>query len=81
MIHNFENTESWEDKAGNTSQATASWHRPHLFIFAPHFYAFTILPLWKFHTFLLRKMFGSWYHQFVHVHVFMGIHETINNNP
>jgi len=25
-------------------------------------------------------MFGSWYHQFVHIHVFMGIHETINNN-
>ena len=24
-------------------------------------------------------MLGSWYPQFVHIHVFMGIHETINN--
>jgi len=25
-------------------------------------------------------MFAGWYHQFVHIHVFMGVHETINNN-
>jgi len=25
-------------------------------------------------------MLGSWYPEFVHIHVFMGIHETINNN-
>jgi len=24
-------------------------------------------------------MHGSWYAEFVHIHVFMGIHETINN--
>jgi len=24
-------------------------------------------------------MHGSWYPEFVHIHVFMGIHETINN--
>jgi len=24
-------------------------------------------------------MLGSWYPEFVHIHVFMGIHETINN--
>jgi len=27
-----------------------------------------------------EKMLGSWYPEFVHIHVFMGIHETINNN-
>ena len=86
LIHNFENTESWEDKAEtHKRQAIASWHRPHLFIFAPHFSAFTInklqrLPLSKFLTLPLREMFASWYYQFVHIHVFMGIHETINNN-
>jgi len=26
-------------------------------------------------------MRGSWYPEFVHIHVFMEIHETINNNP
>jgi len=25
-------------------------------------------------------MLGSWYPEFVHIHDFMGIHETINNN-
>jgi len=25
-------------------------------------------------------MLGGWYPEFVHFHVFMGIHETINNN-
>jgi len=25
-------------------------------------------------------MLGSWYPEFVHIHVFMGIQETINNN-
>jgi len=25
-------------------------------------------------------MLGIWYPEFVHIHVFMGIHETINNN-
>ena len=25
-------------------------------------------------------MLGSWYPKFVHVHVFVGIHEIINNN-
>jgi len=24
-------------------------------------------------------MLGSWYPEFVHIHVFMGIHETIDN--
>jgi len=82
MIHNFENTESWEDKAGNTSKlGNSKLASPH-FIFAPHFSVFTIhklqsLPLWKFH---LWKMLGSWYPEFVHIHVFMGVHESINNN-
>jgi len=25
-------------------------------------------------------MLGSWYPEFVHIHVFVGIHETIRNN-
>jgi len=25
-------------------------------------------------------MFGGWYPEFVHVHVFMGVHEITNNN-
>jgi len=25
-------------------------------------------------------MFGSWYPEFVHIHVCVGIHETIKNN-
>jgi len=25
-------------------------------------------------------MLGSWYPEFVHIHVFMGIHETTNNS-
>jgi len=25
-------------------------------------------------------MLGSWSTEFVHIHVFMGMHETINNN-
>jgi len=25
-------------------------------------------------------MFGSWYHPFVDIHDFIGIHESINNN-
>jgi len=57
MMHNFENTESWEDMA--KSKAITNCHRPH-FIVAPLFSAFTInklhsLPLWKFRTFSLWK--------------------------
>jgi len=71
--------------ATHKSQAIASWHCPHFSIFASHFSAFTInkpqnLPLWKFPTSPFEKMLGSWYPEFVHIHVFMGIHETINNN-
>jgi len=27
-----------------------------------------------------EEMLGSWYPEFVHIHVFMGIHEAIENN-
>jgi len=27
-----------------------------------------------------EKMFGSWYSEFIHIYVFVGIHETIQNN-
>ena len=36
------------------------------------FESFTLSPL--------EKMLGSWYSEYVHIHVFMGIHETANNN-
>ena len=78
-------------KGGKTRLAThkiwarASWRRLHFFIFMPHFSVFTInklqsLPLWKFHTFPFHTMLGSWSTEFVHIHVFKGMHETINNN-
>jgi len=66
MIHNFENTKRWEDKAGNTQKLSNSkLASPPLFIFTPHFSAFTInklqsLPILKFHTFPFDKIFGSW---------------------
>jgi len=68
------------------SYAIASWHRSHFFSFAPHFSAFTInnlqrLPLWKFHTFPSEKMLSSWYPEFVHINVFVRIHETIKKQP
>jgi len=25
-------------------------------------------------------MLGTWYPEFVHIHVFMGVHETMNSN-
>ena len=44
MIHNFENTESWEDKASNTQKLsdTKLASPPHFSSFAFHFSAFTI---------------------------------------
>jgi len=85
VIHNFKNTESWEDRASNTQKLSNSNLASHpLFIFTPHFSAFTIntlqsLPLWKFHTFPIEKCLEvdilNWFS-----HVLMGIHETINNN-
>jgi len=36
------------------------------------FESFTLSPF--------EKMLGSWYPEFVHIHVFMGILETTNNN-
>ena len=61
MTHNFENTESWEDMAGNTYKlGNSRLVSPHLFIFAPHFSAFAInkpqsLPFWKFQTNPFKK--------------------------
>jgi len=62
--------------ATHKSWAIANWHRPHFFIFTPHFSAFTIN---KLQLFPFDKVLGSWYPEFVHIHVFMGIHGTINN--
>jgi len=43
MIHNFENTERWEDKAGNTQKlGNSKLASPPPLIFTPHFSAFTI---------------------------------------
>ena len=66
-------------KLGKSKLASSS-----LFIFALYFSAFTINELvYLFECFTLspfEKMLGSWYPEFVHIHVFMRIHETINNN-
>ena len=49
MIRNFENTERWEDKAGNTQKlGNSKLASPLPFIFTPHFSAFTINKLQKF---------------------------------
>jgi len=86
MMHNVENTASWEDKAGNTQNLDNSkLASPNFLILAPHFSAFTInkLQIHPFESFTLvpfEKMLGSRYPEFVHIHVFMGVHETINNN-
>ena len=81
MIKNSENIESWEDKAGNTGElGNSKLASPHL-IFAPHFSEFTISKLQSLpHTFPLWKMLGSWYSEFVYIHVFVGIHEIIKSN-
>jgi len=42
MIHNFENTERWEDKAGNTQKLGNGKLASPPLIFTPHFSAFTI---------------------------------------
>jgi len=77
MIHNFENTESWEDKAGNTQKLGNSKlggfdPTPSINYNVYPFESFTLSPF--------EKMLGSWYPEFVHNHVFMGIHGNINNN-
>jgi len=41
---------------------------------------YNVHPLESFTLSLFDKMLGSWYPEFVHIHVFMGILETINNN-
>ena len=71
--------------ATHKSSAIASWHRLHFFSFTPYFSTFTInklqsLLLRKFHIFPFEKMLSSWYPEFVHIHVCVGIHETIKNN-
>jgi len=66
MIHNFEKTERWQDKAGNTQKlGNNKLASPPLLFFTTHFSAFTInklqsLPLWKFHISPFDKMLGSW---------------------
>ena len=71
--------QDWQ-KLGNSELAL-----PPLFYFhAPfpcihHRQTTTFSPL-KVHTSPFDTMLGSWYPEFVHIHVFMGIHETINDN-
>ena len=87
MIQNFENTERLEDKAGNTwklgnpklaSPPTSLFSCP-ISLHSPSIN----YKLYLFESFTLShfdKMIGTWHPEFVHIHVFMGIHETINNN-
>jgi len=49
-----------------------SLHSPSINYKVYPFESFTLSPL--------EKMLGSWYSEYVHIHVFMGIHETANNN-
>jgi len=41
---------------------------------------YTVYPFESFTLSPFEKMLGSWYPEFVHIHVFVGIHETKNNN-
>jgi len=87
MIHKYENTESWEDKTGNTwklgnsklaSTPLLYFHDPFLCIH--HQWTTKFESSESFTPSPFEKMVGSWYPEFVHIHAFMGIHETINNN-
>jgi len=40
---------------------------------------YTVCPFENFSLSPFEKMLGSWYPEF-HIHVFVGIHETIKNN-
>jgi len=65
MIHNFENTERWENKADNIQKlGNSKLASPPLLIFTPHFSELTINKLQKFapgkcHTFPFDEMLGS----------------------
>ena len=87
MIHNFENTESWEHMATNTlklgnsklasppsslASRPISLHLPSINYKVYPFESFTPSPF--------EKMLCSWYPDFVHIRIFVGIHETIKNN-
>jgi len=41
---------------------------------------YKVFPFERFTFSPFDKMLGSWYPKFVHVRVFVGIHEIINNN-
>jgi len=80
------NTESWvtrlaAQKLGNSKLASSlptlfsspiSLHSPSINYKIHPFKSFTLSPF--------EKMLGGWYPEFVHIHVFMRIHETINNS-
>jgi len=69
MIHNFENTESWEEKTGNTYKlGNSKLASPHFFIFAAHFSAFTGN---SFTFTLFEKILSSWYPNFLVVGILM----------
>jgi len=87
MIHNFENTEGWEEKAGNilklgisklSSSPILHFRIPFLCI---HHQKIQSLPLSTFHTSPIEKTLGCWKPEFFHIHVFMRIHETKNKEP
>jgi len=49
-----------------------SLHSPSIIYKVYHFESFTPYPF--------EKMLGIWFPEFVHIHVFVGTHETIKNN-
>ena len=77
-------------KVGKTKQhlkvkPIASWHRPTslfsrpIFLHSPSINCKVCL-FESFTPSFFKKMLGSWYPEFVHIHVFVGTNETIKNN-
>jgi len=71
--------------ATHKSQAITSWHHSHSLFSLPislHSPSinYNVYPFESFTLSPFEKMLGSGYPEFVHIHVFMGIHETVNNN-
>jgi len=83
MIHNFEITESWEDKAGNTLKLSISilaspplyFHAPFPCIHHQHTTTFTPLKVSHFPPLIKCLVFGI-----LNLFTFLGINKTINNN-
>jgi len=78
-VHDTQLGKTWL-KVGNSKLASPptlfsrpfSLHSPSINYTVYPFESFTLSPF--------EKMLGSWYPEFVHIHVSVGIHKTKNNN-